>query len=150
MAPEESSDCPRRQPQKRIPAGLLTGGATGISAGAAGLAVAVPMGAVLLAAVRRERALLEAACSAIERTAALGEAIGALATVNETLWDIEGRIREHERDGRFDDGFVELARAVYVTPKCISCALDRPDKTSASFTWRSCAKPPSGAAASLR
>jgi hypothetical protein len=68
-----------------------------------------------LAAVRRERALLEAACSAIERTAALGEAIGALATVNETLWDIEDRIREHERDGRFDDGFVELARAVYVT-----------------------------------
>jgi DNA-binding transcriptional MerR regulator len=30
------------------------------------------------------------------------------------------------------------ARAVYVTPKCISCALDRPDKTSASFTWQSC------------
>jgi len=29
------------------------------------------------------------------------------------------------------------ARAVYVTPKCISCALDRPDKTSASYTWRS-------------
>jgi len=33
------------------------------------------------------------------------------------------------------------ARAVYVTPKCISCALDRPDKTSASYTWRSVAKP---------
>lgn len=31
------------------------------------------------------------------------------------------------------------ARAVYVTPKCISTALDRPDKTSASFTWRSVA-----------
>jgi hypothetical protein len=30
------------------------------------------------------------------------------------------------------------ARAVFVTPKCISCALDKPDKTSASFTWRSC------------
>jgi len=29
------------------------------------------------------------------------------------------------------------ARAVYVTPKCISCALDRPDKTSASYTWLS-------------
>ena len=33
------------------------------------------------------------------------------------------------------------ARAVYVTPKCISCALDDPTKTSASFTWRSAAKP---------
>jgi hypothetical protein len=30
------------------------------------------------------------------------------------------------------------ARAVYVTPKCISSALDDPTKTSASFTWRSC------------
>jgi len=32
----------------------------------------------------------------------------------------------------------EAARAVFVTPKCISCAVDKPDKTSASFTWRSC------------
>ena len=30
------------------------------------------------------------------------------------------------------------ARAVYVTPKCIYEALDHPDKTSASCTWRSC------------
>jgi hypothetical protein len=30
------------------------------------------------------------------------------------------------------------ARAVFVTPKCISCAVDQPDKTSASYTWRSC------------
>jgi DNA-binding transcriptional MerR regulator len=29
------------------------------------------------------------------------------------------------------------ARAVYVTPKCISEALDHPSKTSASCTWRS-------------
>jgi hypothetical protein len=33
------------------------------------------------------------------------------------------------------------ARAVFVTPKCISTALDKPDKTSASYTWRSFAKP---------
>ena len=39
------------------------------------------------------------------------------------------------------------ARAVYVTTKCISTALDRPDKTSASFTWRSAATPLSRAAA---
>ena len=32
----------------------------------------------------------------------------------------------------------EAARAVYVTTKCISTALDDPTKTSASFTWRSC------------
>ena len=40
------------------------------------------------------------------------------------------------------------ARAVYVTPKCISSALDDPTKTSASFTWRSV--PLSGAAGSVR
>lgn len=41
------------------------------------------------------------------------------------------------------------ARAVYVTTKCISTALDDPTKTSASYTWRSAA-PLNSAAASLR
>ncbi len=35
--------------------------------------------------------------------------------MNGRLWDIEDRIRDKERDGAFDDAFVELARAVYVT-----------------------------------
>ena len=39
----------------------------------------------------------------------------ALRAVNEQLWDIEDRIRDKERDGRFDAQFIELARAVYVT-----------------------------------
>ena len=39
----------------------------------------------------------------------------ALRGVNEQLWDIEDRIRDKERDGRFDAQFIELARAVYVT-----------------------------------
>jgi DNA-binding transcriptional MerR regulator len=34
------------------------------------------------------------------------------------------------------------ARAVYVSVKCISCAVDKPDKTSASYTWRSIAATP--------
>jgi hypothetical protein len=38
-----------------------------------------------------------------------------LRDVNGKLWDIEDRIRDKERDGRFDAGFIELARAVYVT-----------------------------------
>lgn len=37
-----------------------------------------------------------------------------LREVNETLWDIEDAIREEERDRRFGDRFIELARAVYV------------------------------------
>jgi hypothetical protein len=38
-----------------------------------------------------------------------------LRDVNGELWDIEDRIRDKERDGRFDAEFIELARAVYVT-----------------------------------
>ncbi|MBU6377924.1 MAG: hypothetical protein KJS95_05265 [Gammaproteobacteria bacterium] len=39
----------------------------------------------------------------------------ALQRVNEALWDIEDRIRDKEHAGEFDAGFIELARAVYVT-----------------------------------
>lgn len=39
----------------------------------------------------------------------------ALREVNGKLWDIEDRLREQEREGRFDAGFIELARAVYFT-----------------------------------
>ena len=38
-----------------------------------------------------------------------------LRDVNGKLWDIEDRIRDQERDARFDAEFIELARAVYVT-----------------------------------
>ena len=36
-----------------------------------------------------------------------------LKALNETLWEIEDRIREHERAASFDAAFIELARAVY-------------------------------------
>ena len=38
---------------------------------------------------------------------------GELKLVNRRLWEIEDALREHERDGRFDARFVELARGVY-------------------------------------
>lgn len=37
-----------------------------------------------------------------------------LKQVNETLWVIEDDIRDKERHKLFDQGFIELARAVYV------------------------------------
>jgi Family of unknown function (DUF6165) len=40
---------------------------------------------------------------------------GQLRAVNETLWEIEDTIREHERRGDFGPGFISLARAVYHT-----------------------------------
>jgi hypothetical protein len=39
----------------------------------------------------------------------------ALRDINKKLWDIEDDIRDKERDRRFDQEFIELARAVYVT-----------------------------------
>lgn len=39
----------------------------------------------------------------------------ALRTINEKLWDIEDRIRDKERAHTFDQEFIDLARAVYVT-----------------------------------
>ena len=41
--------------------------------------------------------------------------IAELKSVNEALWDIEDDIREKEASKNFDDEFVRLARAVYVT-----------------------------------
>ena len=38
-----------------------------------------------------------------------------LKSINEELWDIEDDIRDEERNKRFGDRFIELARAVYVT-----------------------------------
>ena len=38
-----------------------------------------------------------------------------LKTINNSLWDIEDDIRQEERDKRFSDRFIELARSVYVT-----------------------------------
>ena len=41
--------------------------------------------------------------------------INDLKAINEELWDIEDKIRDKERNRVFDKGFIELARAVYIT-----------------------------------
>ena len=41
--------------------------------------------------------------------------INELKAINEELWDIEDKIRDKERNQVFDKGFIELARAVYIT-----------------------------------
>ncbi len=67
-----------------------------------------------LANVRREHELLSVvwrqsglAAEGLERLH------GELRAVNEALWEIEDAIREQEREERFGDRFVELARSVY-------------------------------------
>jgi hypothetical protein len=41
------------------------------------------------------------------------ELVAKLKALNEALWEIEDRIRDHERSGNFDSAFIELARSVY-------------------------------------
>ena len=38
-----------------------------------------------------------------------------LKAINEALWEIEDDIREKESQKAFDEKFIELARAVYIT-----------------------------------
>ena len=38
-----------------------------------------------------------------------------LKAINESLWDIEDKIRSKESRGEFDEVFIELARSVYIT-----------------------------------
>jgi hypothetical protein len=65
--------------------------------------------------VRRELALLEQNWrQSIPASAELADDEAALERVNAELWDIEDRIRRHEAQQRFDAGFIELARAVYL------------------------------------
>ena len=45
----------------------------------------------------------------------LGDLRSKLKTINEKLWTIEDDIRLKEQENEFDQGFIDLARAVYVT-----------------------------------
>ncbi|HXQ31624.1 MAG TPA: DUF6165 family protein [Steroidobacteraceae bacterium] len=71
--------------------------------------------AAKVANVRRELELLERTWreSAYGRRDVARDEV-ALQAVNERLWDIEDRIRDKERAGTFDAGFIELARSVYI------------------------------------
>ena len=51
----------------------------------------------------------------IKQSVELDTLISELRLVNETLWDIEDKIRSCERDGNFGTPFIELARSVYRT-----------------------------------
>ena len=66
--------------------------------------------------VQREFALLDAVRqSAVPDTEEIRGLTDALRAVNETLWDVEDRLRDMERAGTFDSAFVEDARLVYKT-----------------------------------
>jgi prefoldin subunit 5 len=66
--------------------------------------------------VKAELALLQETWSEnIRDTREIQSLHAQLKEINETLWEIEDDIRDKERAKEFDDRFIELARAVYVT-----------------------------------
>jgi|SRR5215831_4035475 len=72
--------------------------------------------AAKLANVRRELELLRATWAESPLSGRdVSGLIADLKAVNETLWEIEDRIRHKEAERAFDADFVELARSVYRT-----------------------------------
>jgi hypothetical protein len=71
--------------------------------------------AAKLVNVRHELGLLEGTWrTAVPAGVDLAAEERALAAVNAKLWDVEDRLREQEGAQRFDQNFIELARAVYI------------------------------------
>jgi len=71
--------------------------------------------AAKLANVRLELSRLERSWEAwVPSATDLAAEEAELAHVNAALWDIEDQIRDHESEQRFDAGFIELARSVYL------------------------------------
>ena len=69
-----------------------------------------------VANVRTELAMLEKVWSeAVEADDEITALTQELKKINEALWEIEDDIRDEERNKRFGERFIELARAVYVT-----------------------------------
>lgn len=64
--------------------------------------------------IKREADLLLAHAESLQLPDELTELGDQLHKVNADLWIIEDRKRQHEREQRFDDEFIELARSVYI------------------------------------
>jgi len=69
-----------------------------------------------VANVRHELSLLNSTWrEAVPADDTVQQLHGELRRINEALWEIEDDIRDKERAKEFDERFIELARAVYVT-----------------------------------
>ena len=72
--------------------------------------------AVKVANVKTELEMLSKVWSeTVEADDEISALTAELKSINEALWEIEDDIRDEERNKRFGERFIELARAVYVT-----------------------------------
>jgi len=68
-----------------------------------------------VANVKRELAALSKVVDDLQAPAGFAALKQNLSAINESLWEIEDRIRAKEAAGSFDREFIELARAVYIS-----------------------------------
>jgi predicted nucleic acid-binding Zn-ribbon protein len=68
-----------------------------------------------VANVKRELAALAKVVDDLQAPAGFAALKQNLSAINESLWEIEDRIRAKEATGSFDQEFIELARAVYIS-----------------------------------
>jgi hypothetical protein len=68
-----------------------------------------------LTMVEKELKLLLEILSDLDFEKKIDRQMNELKEVNETLWEVEDKIREKEKDGEFDEEFISLARSVYKT-----------------------------------
>ena len=65
--------------------------------------------------IREELTLLKKTLNEVASNNSIDNYLNQLIDVNSTLWKIEDEIRECEKNKKFDQKFIELARSVYIT-----------------------------------
>ena len=65
--------------------------------------------------IREELTLLKKTLNEVINNKAINNYLNQLIDVNSTLWKIEDEIRDCEKNKKFDQKFIELARSVYIT-----------------------------------
>ena len=65
--------------------------------------------------IREELTLLRKTLNEAGNNSSINNYLNQLIDVNSTLWKIEDEIRDCEKNKKFDQKFIELARSVYIT-----------------------------------
>ena len=65
--------------------------------------------------IREELELLQKTLNNAINNTSINNYLNQLIDVNSTLWKIEDQIRDCEKNNKFDQDFIELARSVYIT-----------------------------------
>ena len=65
--------------------------------------------------IHEELTLLKKTLNHATNNNAINNYLNQLIDVNSTLWKIEDQIRDCEKNNKFDQKFIELARSVYIT-----------------------------------